>query len=91
MRGDANCDDAVNALDATTILWMIVGYQNWPCAGVTADTDCDAEITPNDALAILLHVRGLSEFAAQPCPGASPSPTATPSTSPSPTPTPSPG
>jgi hypothetical protein len=91
LRGDANCDGLVNALDATTVLWMLLGYENWDCAGTTADTNCDGLVDTNDALGILLSMRGLAAFSAETCatppPPVSETPAATPQTSEPPSPT----
>jgi len=83
-RGDANCDGGVNANDATTVLWIIIGHTDLECGTVTADTDCDGLITTEDALNILLHVPQLSVLPAAACPTPTPEPT------PEPTPTPTP-
>ncbi len=82
LRGDANCDGGVNANDATTVLWIIVGYTDLECGTVTADTDCDGLITTADALNILLHVPHLSVLPAQVCPTPTPEPTPSPTTIP---------
>ncbi|MCH7483718.1 MAG: peptidoglycan DD-metalloendopeptidase family protein [Chloroflexi bacterium] len=93
-RGDANCDGGVNANDATTVLWIIVGYTDPECGTVTADTDCDGVITTADVLNILLHVPALSVLPAAVCPTPTPEPTPLPSPTmipddtPAPTPTP---
>ncbi len=78
LRGDANCDGGVNANDATTVLWIIIGHTDPECGVVTADTNCDGLVTTEDALNILLHVPALSVLPAQACPAPTPEPTLTP-------------
>jgi hypothetical protein len=91
----------VNANDATTVLWILAGYTDAECGALTADTNCDHLITPEDALNILLHVPALSVLPVPACPTPTPEPTPTPTPTsipsptmipddtPSPTPTPS--
>jgi hypothetical protein len=74
LRGDANCDGAVTAQDATAVLWLLAGTPPVECAPSTADTDCDGEVTSADALAILLSVPGVTTLPLEPCPPATETP-----------------
>ena len=59
IRGDANCDGTVNAIDATVILRFTGGLLGeLPCA-VAADANDDGDVTSLDAALILQVAAGL--------------------------------
>jgi hypothetical protein len=69
LRGDQNCDEAVDQQDAIIALEDATGVPQTPPAGCKGYTDtvCDGTIDAKDALADLLHVAGLQTLPAQPC------------------------
>jgi hypothetical protein len=60
--GDANCDGAVTAADASLILRALVGLDKLSARGaLNADVNSDGKITAADASAILRYLVGLIE------------------------------
>jgi len=82
-RGDANCDGAVNGLDATAVVRSLAGNPAFVCGIATADTDCDGELTTRDVLNVLLHLSAIAPMHPGLCPQdtATPMPTETPAAS----------
>ena len=84
MKGDANCDGAVNSVDALGVLRHVAGLSVSQEAGcpeiggalaaalevpeVFGDVDCDGAVNSVDALKILRFVAQLSVSQTDPCP-----------------------
>ncbi len=71
LPGDVNCDGAVNAVDALTLLRHVAALsvnQVQPCTAIGTETDglafgdanCDGAVNAVDALAVLRHVAGIA-------------------------------
>ncbi len=71
VRGDANCDGQVDAVDALALLRWVAGLEpRAPCLE-QADANCDGALDAVDALDVLRHVAGLPVLAPSGCGGLS--------------------
>jgi hypothetical protein len=80
VKGDLDCDDDVDSVDALRVLRHVAGLgNNLPqgceplgrvaaAGGPKGDLDCDDDIDSVDALRILRHVAGLGNNLPQGCP-----------------------
>jgi hypothetical protein len=67
LRGDANCDDVVDASDVIAALSEVEDVDpGAPCSDL-ANADCDGELDADDALSILLYVAGTPREQPQGC------------------------
>jgi WD40-like Beta Propeller Repeat len=67
LRGDANCDDVVDASDVIAALSEVEGVDpGAPCSDL-ANADCDGELDADDALSILLYAAGTPREQPQAC------------------------
>lgn len=60
--GDANCDGALNSIDASLALQVVVGLLDRPGCEDAADVSCDGVISSIDAAIILQHSAGLIDL-----------------------------
>jgi hypothetical protein len=72
LAGDADCDGAVDSVDALQVLRHVAGLGEPDCLAA-ADVDCSGEINSVDSLKILRFVAGLPQTGLPPdCPGIAP-------------------
>jgi hypothetical protein len=72
LAGDADCDGAVDSVDALQVLRHVAGLGKPDCLAV-ADVDCSGEINSVDSLKILRFVAGLPQTGLPAdCPGIAP-------------------
>lgn len=59
LRGDANCNGVVNAVDAALILQIVAGLIGPPTCSANADVNRDGQINAIDAALVLQYIAGL--------------------------------
>ncbi len=73
LRGDVNCDGAVDTVDGLLVLRSVAGLAAAAgCLQIAGDVDCNGVLDAVDALEIMRHVAQMSPGLADQCPPAAP-------------------
>ena len=90
LRGDVNCNDIVDAIDALFVLRFVVALLPLADCIAAGDVNCNGVADAADALLLQRFVVGLGPPSPLPAPPGTPTPTGTPTLTSMPTPTPVP-